>query len=184
MAGANFAVRKEAFLKSGGFNTKIKSYEDIELSQRLKEVGETKLNPSLRVETSGRRFKNGLLRGLRPWVINEAIRIFEVDKDFVGQPDIREEKPIWAKLSFAPGFLCVIFLFALFYFSNPSISEAAGKKFFKEKADYFVFKIQNQEKEIKKYLAQMEIDKIYNAWEENKRILKIRMEEFQPNKHF
>lgn len=172
MAGANFAVRKDAFLKAGGFNTKIKSYEDVELSHRLKGIGKTKFNPSLRVETSGRRFKNGLIRGLKPWVINEAIRIFEVDKEFVSQPDIREEKSLWRKLSFAPVFSVIFALFLLFYFSNPLISQAANN---------IVLKIQNHEKDI---LAKAKLDRIDDAWEYNKNIFKAKMEGFQPKKHF
>lgn len=160
MAGANFAVRKKAFLNAGGFNTKIKSYEDIELSQRMKSIGESKLNPSLRVETSGRRFGNGLFAGLRPWVVNEVIRIFEVEKEFLSQSDIREEKFSWAELSFVPGVLCIVFLFSLFYFSNSSISEAAEAR-----TAIFALKIQNSEEELKDYLEK--------TWEENKRAWKI-----------
>lgn len=184
MAGANFAVRKKAFLRAGGFNTKIKSYEDIELSQRMKRHGETKLNPSLRVETSGRRFKNGLIAGLRPWVINEVIRIFEVDKEFLPQSNIREEKSIWAKIFFIPGLSCIVFLFILFYFSNSSISEAANTELIKEKAAIFALKMHNQEAEIKGYIEKMKFYRIEENLKQNTRALKIKIEEFQPKKQF
>lgn len=181
MAGANFAVRKKAFLKTGGFNTNIKSCEDIDLSQRLKKVGETKMNPGLRVETSGRRFRNGLIAGLKPWVVNEVIRIFEVDKEFVSQSNVREEKSIWAKLAFIPGVSLIVFLFILFYFSNPSISQAEGAKIVCER---LVLTIQNQEDEIKNYITEMKSSKMNKAWEKNKMVLKIKMENIYPKNQF
>lgn len=42
--GANFAVKKDAFLKIGGFNTNFETGEDIDLGNRLKKSWENKNN--------------------------------------------------------------------------------------------------------------------------------------------
>jgi|SRR3989344_2963266 len=53
--GFNFAVKKSAFLKIGGFNTNLSSSEDVDLGLRLGKVGEVKYIEDLLVYTSGRR---------------------------------------------------------------------------------------------------------------------------------
>lgn len=66
--GGNFAVRREALKKIGGFDTKIEFYgEDTNLARRIAEVGEARFDKKFFLRTSGRRFtKDGLFRtGLR-----------------------------------------------------------------------------------------------------------------------
>lgn len=60
--GANFAVKKPALEKAGGFNKNIKFYgEDVELSIRLAKVGRVVFKREAIVYTSARRFnENGL----------------------------------------------------------------------------------------------------------------------------
>ena len=60
--GANFAVRRTALEKAGGFNKNIKFYgEDVELSIRLAKVGKIVFRRDLIVYTSARRFnENGI----------------------------------------------------------------------------------------------------------------------------
>jgi glycosyltransferase involved in cell wall biosynthesis len=156
MPGANFAVRKEAFLKADGFNTKMKSYEDVDLSQRLSKLGRAKFDPSLRVETSGRRFRHGILGGIKPWAINEAIRILGMEKDFLSQPDIRTEKSLWSKVfAFVPVVVLAVFLFSLFYFSNPVMSSAKEMEFVRVKASFIFTKIQDREEGWIDYLSRV-----------------------------
>ncbi|MBF0491879.1 MAG: glycosyltransferase [Deltaproteobacteria bacterium] len=62
LAGGNFAVRKEALQKIGGFNLEIEFYgEDMELASRLKKVGAI-VPMGARILSSGRRFdKKGIV---------------------------------------------------------------------------------------------------------------------------
>jgi cellulose synthase/poly-beta-1,6-N-acetylglucosamine synthase-like glycosyltransferase len=63
--GANYAYRREAYLKAGGFDCKIKSGPDNNLSIRVgKAGGRLKFDRRLRVFTSGRRFDEGYLKCL------------------------------------------------------------------------------------------------------------------------
>lgn len=56
LAGGNFAVKKEALDKIGGFNLNIKFYgEDVELASRLKKIGKIVYFNAM-VYSSGRRF--------------------------------------------------------------------------------------------------------------------------------
>lgn len=55
--GANFAVTKEAFLKAGGFNTRLTTGEDVELCNRVKCIGPIRFNPEAIVYVSTRRIR-------------------------------------------------------------------------------------------------------------------------------
>ncbi len=57
ISGSNFVVRREAFMKVGGFDEAFKTYEDLDLSNRLKHHGDIKYNKSALVYTSTRRIK-------------------------------------------------------------------------------------------------------------------------------
>ncbi|HUD06420.1 MAG TPA: glycosyltransferase [Candidatus Saccharimonadales bacterium] len=58
--GANFAVRKEAYEKVGGFSTKFTTGEDLDLSYRLRKQGfRLKVAFNIRVRTSARRLNEG-----------------------------------------------------------------------------------------------------------------------------
>jgi glycosyltransferase involved in cell wall biosynthesis len=55
VVGSNFVVRKDVFLKVKGFNSKLMTYEDWDLSIRLKKYGRIKFVDSAYVHTSARR---------------------------------------------------------------------------------------------------------------------------------
>lgn len=55
--GANFAVRRDAFWRVGGFRTDLKIGEDIDLAHRLKNYGRLEFLSDLVVTTSDRRFR-------------------------------------------------------------------------------------------------------------------------------
>ena len=55
IVGSNFAVRSDAFRRAGGFNEKFVTYEDWDLSSRLKKYGRIKYGNSAKVYTSVRR---------------------------------------------------------------------------------------------------------------------------------
>jgi glycosyltransferase involved in cell wall biosynthesis len=62
MAGMNFAVRKTAYDACGGFDPKIKSAEDTDLTIRISKYGKTEYTPKLTVITSTRRLKEGYIQ--------------------------------------------------------------------------------------------------------------------------
>lgn len=55
LVGSNFAVRKSAFKKVGGFNPKLRTYEDWDLSLRLSRLGKITYDKKAVVHTSARR---------------------------------------------------------------------------------------------------------------------------------
>ncbi|KKT34440.1 hypothetical protein A3A59_04835 [Candidatus Gottesmanbacteria bacterium RIFCSPLOWO2_01_FULL_42_10] len=67
LSGFNFAISKEAYLTSGGFNPELNSQEDIDLSFKVNRICRIEFLPDLCVTVSGRRFRNGLLRGVAPY---------------------------------------------------------------------------------------------------------------------
>lgn len=76
LIGPNFAVRREAFLKVGGFNTKLVQGEDTDIAQKLQKVGKVVLDKDFYVMASGRRFKNGLISGLLSYGLNWPAKVF------------------------------------------------------------------------------------------------------------
>lgn len=59
--GANLSVRREAFLRVGGWNPRFSLQADSELSERLRKAGRVVVLESLRVRTSSRRWNRSLL---------------------------------------------------------------------------------------------------------------------------
>lgn len=70
LSGFNFAIRKSVYEKSGGFDTSLNSQEDSELASRVYKLGKIKYIHNPYVVFSGRRFKNGLLRGLWQYAVS------------------------------------------------------------------------------------------------------------------
>ncbi len=54
--GSNFAMRREAFLAVGGFNTSLKALEDHEIVRRLKALGRVRYDSQLVAFASARRY--------------------------------------------------------------------------------------------------------------------------------
>jgi len=67
LTGSNFAIKAAAYHQSGGFSQKAADMDDIDLGFRVHRIGRIAMTPDVPVTTSGRRFKNGLLRGLSPY---------------------------------------------------------------------------------------------------------------------
>ncbi|MEM2719109.1 MAG: hypothetical protein QXJ13_07755, partial [Candidatus Bathyarchaeia archaeon] len=69
--GEFLAVRREAFLKIGGFDERLPCLEDHELAFRLSKVGRILFLSDLTVYESMRRFKRiGFLGVLKLWISN------------------------------------------------------------------------------------------------------------------
>lgn len=75
LTGSNFAIRRDTYLRAGGFNPKIHLVEDLDLAFRVRKLGKIYFLRSAPVLTSGRRFKKGLLRGFGSYVV-KFVRIF------------------------------------------------------------------------------------------------------------
>ncbi len=76
--GGNFAVRKEALLKIGGFDQNISFYgEDTDIARRLSKVGKVKFFLNLYMYTSARRLKNeGMVKMTIKYLINFISEVF------------------------------------------------------------------------------------------------------------
>lgn len=69
LSGFSFAIYKNIYQKSGGFNTKLNAQEDIDLSFKVAKLGKIHFISNLPVTFSGRRFKDGLIKGLIPYIV-------------------------------------------------------------------------------------------------------------------
>ncbi len=69
LTGSNFAIRKEVYQVSGGFDHKLTAFEDAELALRVKAHGRIKMITDTPVVASGRRFAHhGLFKGIFSYV--------------------------------------------------------------------------------------------------------------------
>lgn len=169
LPGANLAIRKDAFLKIGGFRTDLKLGEDANISLRLKEIGKVKFDPDFLVQTSGRRFKNGLFLGLATYIPNGLIRMLFKKEKFAKLPPVRAERSLFNKLSFIFLFLSVILLFSLFYLSNPSIAEAKYIKKVKSTIGISKNELVEEKQKLQKFLP--DIQKIKFKMDSSKKFL-------------
>ncbi len=124
LPGINFAVRKTAFLQIGGFNTALKIGEDVDLSLRLAKIGKVVLHPEFRVLESGRRFSQGLMRGLAAYAPSTLYRMLFRHHMPAQLPTVRKENVSSYRSVLLPVAFVVIFLFVLFSNANPEISQA------------------------------------------------------------
>lgn len=68
--GCNFAVRKDAFLRVGGFDTSLKIGEDIDLCIRVRQLRKVKILHEIKVQTSARRYDLGLVKSFEYVIMN------------------------------------------------------------------------------------------------------------------
>jgi len=64
LSGFSFAIYKKTYEQAGGFDPELNAQEDIELSFKVSKIGKIKFVGTVPVIISGRRFKNGLIKGL------------------------------------------------------------------------------------------------------------------------
>lgn len=63
LSGFNFAIKKTAYVKSGGFNSNLNALEDVDLGRKVRKVGTIKYVFHPAVVTSGRRFSGSPILG-------------------------------------------------------------------------------------------------------------------------
>lgn len=117
--GCNLAFRKSAFMKVGGFKTNFCIGEDADLTLRLKEIGKVVLDPNFRVQTSGRRYISGFLRGTLPYAKNTLGRLFLKKHIQTPLPPVRKEPSPPKTLPLLPFITAIFYLVFLFWQRNP-----------------------------------------------------------------
>ena len=147
LMGCNFALKKEAFFKIGGFDTNLRLNEDIEISSRLRKIGKVILDLNFKIKTSGRRYRHGLIFGLIDYVPSTFSRwIFKKHDKFQKFSPVRKEGSLVRKFFFPTVFLFV-FLFFIFYLSTPEMILA--KNLIKKNLNKIVFVGKRVKNEIK-----------------------------------
>ncbi|MBI4100257.1 glycosyltransferase [Candidatus Microgenomates bacterium] len=112
--GANMAIKSSSFHQIGGFNTDLSINEEQEILDRLKSLGKVRLEPKLKVLTSGRRVQNGIILGFLDYFIFTAIRLYLAkDKSAVQREAVRGPKRL-APMRFIPDWAFVLIIFSIF----------------------------------------------------------------------
>lgn len=86
LAGFSFAIKKDVYIRSGGFNPNLQAIEDTDLASRVANLGKIKfINKP--VIFSGRRFKKGLASGIFEY-IKTFIYAYTLKREpvFMGNP--------------------------------------------------------------------------------------------------
>lgn len=68
LPGFSFAIRRDIYELSGGFNPELNAMEDVELSWRVQKFGAIRLVRNVKIVFSGRRFRKGFFRGVWGYV--------------------------------------------------------------------------------------------------------------------
>jgi peptidoglycan/xylan/chitin deacetylase (PgdA/CDA1 family)/uncharacterized membrane protein YbhN (UPF0104 family)/GT2 family glycosyltransferase len=89
LAGANMAVRCDAYKRCGGFSVKINQGADVDLGMRLKKIGKVIIKPSLVVATSSRRFQFAFWETIVRYYLNDAALLITGKPIFYGFKDYR-----------------------------------------------------------------------------------------------
>lgn len=83
LSGFNFAIYKDAYQKSGGFDVDLNAQEDVDLAKKVSIIGKIQFINDLPVIFSGRRFHGGLLKGLIPYFTTYAEYFFFKKKNVI-----------------------------------------------------------------------------------------------------
>lgn len=93
-SGANFAVRREAYMDVGGFSPTFTTFEDVDLSNRLRATGyKLKIDHGLKVATSARRFDKGFLSTTLRYVLQSYFSVLLFNRPYLKDLATIREKP-------------------------------------------------------------------------------------------
>ncbi|OGK13869.1 hypothetical protein A3H80_01950 [Candidatus Roizmanbacteria bacterium RIFCSPLOWO2_02_FULL_37_19] len=70
LSGFNFAIKRDAYIQSKGFDRKLNAQEDTELGFRIVKIGNIMYAPDCYVKTSSRRFEKGMISTLVEYVVS------------------------------------------------------------------------------------------------------------------
>lgn len=129
----NMAVRKSAYIKTGGFNTKLQFGEDTEMCLALKRIGKVAFVPSIYIYTSIRRMRSlGFIQTVFGYSFGNQIAMWLGKEANVGLEPVRiipsgkpqTYKP-WIFLFLTPTIIVLLLLFLSSFFLPNSASEIA-----------------------------------------------------------
>jgi peptidoglycan/xylan/chitin deacetylase (PgdA/CDA1 family) len=89
LAGANMAVWRHEYLRSGGFDPHVNMGADVELGQRLAKLGHVAIDRKLVARTSGRRFQYAFFQTLCLYYLNDLWLLLLRRPLFYNFPNIR-----------------------------------------------------------------------------------------------
>jgi cellulose synthase/poly-beta-1,6-N-acetylglucosamine synthase-like glycosyltransferase len=89
LSGFNFAIRKKMYDESGGFDSQLNAQEDTDLAFRVKRYGKIRYIPDPVVTVSGRRFSDGMVKGLYSYIDTYFKYFLFKDKENTDLSDIR-----------------------------------------------------------------------------------------------
>ena len=93
-AGANFAVRRLAYIEVGGFDPSFITGEDLELSRRLRDCGfELKVDYKICVKTSARRLNEGLWPTMNEYVFKNWLSLVIFHRSYLKVLSVVRESP-------------------------------------------------------------------------------------------
>ena len=88
LSGFNFGIKKTVYMSSGGFSENLNSLEDIDLSFKVRKVGQIKYYGNVCVTCSGRRFQSGIGKGLYSYA-NGFVDYYLRKKSNIVMSDVR-----------------------------------------------------------------------------------------------
>jgi glycosyltransferase involved in cell wall biosynthesis len=89
IVGSNFAVKRKIFDKVGGFDEKLLTYEDWDLSSKLKKFGKIAYCDDAKVKTSARRVLAWGVSGYFLYHVTNMVRYYTIKKPQTSYPEIR-----------------------------------------------------------------------------------------------
>ena len=93
-AGANFAVRRLAYIEVGGFDPSFITGEDLELSRRLRDCGfQLKVAYKICVKTSARRLNEGLWSTMNEYVFKNWLSLVIFHRSYLKVLSVVRESP-------------------------------------------------------------------------------------------
>jgi peptidoglycan/xylan/chitin deacetylase (PgdA/CDA1 family) len=101
LAGANMAVWRSVYLRSGGFNPRVNMGADVELGQRIQRLGKLHIDRKLVVKTSGRRFQFAFFQTLWLYYLNDLSLYLFKRPAFYNFPNIRRAQYAFAASRFS-----------------------------------------------------------------------------------
>lgn len=122
LPGANLAVRKTCFLKTGGFNINFQINEEYDICQRIREFGKVKLAPFFLVKTSGRGYEYGFISWFFRYGPATFSRIVFKKHNFNKLKMVRKEN-CFCQIILEPLLIGLAILFI--FVSSPSVSVEA-----------------------------------------------------------
>lgn len=118
----NMAIRRDAAFEAGGFTDGASGREEEILTEKLKKIGEVKINKNFIVFLSGRKYRRGYLYGIATSVSSDVSRIIGKERQDI--VPIREEKSFINKFSFIPFAVGILLLVVMFSSFNPDLADA------------------------------------------------------------